>query len=426
MRRLRAVAVGALCAGAVAAAPSTAAAAVTELISVDAFGGFANGSSFVQDISAKGRLVAFTSFASDLVPGDTNGSPSAHSGIDVFVRDRKARTTERVNVSSSGAQANGSSLSADLSADGRFVAFPSPATNLVAGDTNDRQDVFLRDRHSGVTERVSVTSAGAQANSDSAGGVVSADGRFVAFESAASNLVPGDTNGRTDVFVRDRRTGVTRSTSAGGNSDSISPSISDDGRYVAFTSFASNLAPGDANDNPDVFVYDVWTGATRPVSVSPAGTPGDAASFHVSLSGDGRLAAFSSLATNLAPGDTGGQQDIFVRDLRHGATQVVSVSATGAPGDGLSQLPALSPDGRFVVFDSFATNFVPQDSPLTPDLFLRELRTGGVERVVPDVHVSGPAALSDKAREVAFSSLSAGLVPGDANGVSDAFVRERR
>ena len=160
--------------------------------------------------------------------------------------------------------------------------------------------------------------------------------------------------------------------------------------------------------------------------VSPAGTPGNAASLHVSLSGDGRLAAFSSLATNLVPGNTGSRRTSSCATCAAARRSVVSVSATGAPGDGLSQLPALSPDGRFVVFDSFATNFVPHDSPLTPDLFLRELRTGGVERVVPDVHVSGPAALSDKAREVAFSSLSAGLVPGDANGVSDAFVRERR
>jgi Tol biopolymer transport system component len=427
MRRARtSAAIAVLC----AAAPSTAGAAVTELVSVDAFGGLANESSFVQDISDDGRLVAFTSFASDLVPGDTNGAVNPNSGIDVFLRDRRTRTTERVNVSSAGAQADGASLSADLSPDGRVVAFPSAATNLVPGDTNDHQDAFIRDVRSGATERVSVSSAGTQGNSDSFSAVVSGGGRFVAFDSAASNLVPGDTNGRTDVFVRDRRTGVTVLVSAGaggvpGNGDSLSPSISDDGREVAFTSFASNLAPGDINATADVFVHGLRTGTTRHVSVSDAGAPANAASFDVSLSGDGRLAVFSSLATNLVPGDTNGQQDVFARDLHRDTTERVSLSATGAQADGLSQIPAVSPDGRFVVFDSFATNLVPGDTPLTPDLFLRERRTGALERVIGNVHVSGPAFLSAKAREVAFASLSPNLVPGDTNGHSDVFVRVR-
>ena len=425
MIRLRAVATASLCAGGLAAAAPTAGADTTELISVDAFGGLGNGSSFVQDISADGRLVAFTSFASDLVPGDTNGSPNPNSGIDVFVRDRKARRTERVNVSGSGAQADNSSLGADLSAGGRFVVFPSTATNLVPGDTNDRQDVFLRDRRSGVTERVSVSGTGAQADRDSGSGAVSADGRFVAFESTASNLVPGDVNSRSDVFVRDRRTGVTSSVSAGGNGDSLSPSISDDGAQVAFTSFASNLAAGDVNANADVFVHDLRTGTTRQASVSSAGAPGDAASADVSLGGDARLAVFSSVAANLVPGDTNRQQDVFLRDLRRGMTERVSLSPAGAQADRVSQLPAISPDGRFAVFDSFATNLLP-GGPVVPDLFLRELRTGALERVVPGVRVSGPAALSDKAREVAFASLSPNLVPGDTNGASDAFVRDRR
>jgi Tol biopolymer transport system component len=415
------LAIVALC----AAAPASAAAATTELVSVDVFGGFANGSSFVQDISADGRIVAFTSFASDLVPGDTNGATNPSAGLDVFVRDRSTGTTERVNVSSTGGQANGASLSADLSADGRVVAFPSAAANLVTGDTNDRQDVFVHERRSGATERVNVSSAGAQANSDSFSAVVSRDGRFVAFDSVASNLVAGDTNGRSDVYVRDRRTGVTTSVSAGGNGDSFSPSISDDGDQVAFTSFASNLAPGDANGNADVFVHDLRTGTTKQVSVSGAGAPANAASFDVSLTGDGRIAAFSSRATNLVPLDSNGEQDVFVRDERKGTTERVSVSTTGAQADGLSQIPALSPDGRFVVFDSFATNLVPGDSPLTPDLFLHERRTGATERVIPDVHVSGPAALSDKAREVAFATLAPNLVPGDTNGFSDVFVRVR-
>jgi hypothetical protein len=146
----------------------------------------------------------------------------------------------------------------------------------------------------------------------------------------------------------------------------------------------------------------------------------------VSLSDNGRIAVFSSTATNLVTADTNGQQDVFARDLRRGTTERVSLSGTGAQANSLSQLPAVAPGGRFVVFDSFATNLVPGDTPLTPDLFLRDRKAGSTEPVVPGVHVSGPTALSARAREVAFATLSPGLVPGDMNGQADVFVRVRR
>src|SRR5205823_5466864 len=228
-------------------------------------GAEANGTSFAPAISADGRFVAFPSEATNLVPGDTNGV------TDVFVRDRRTGTTERVSVSSAGAEANGTSFTPAISADGRFVAFSSDATNLVGRDTNGAVDVFVNDRMTGMTERVSVDSTGAQANAASIEQfcpALSGDGRFVAFESDATNLVPGDTNGVADVFVHDRLTATTErvsvdSAGAQANDKSDFPAISADGSVVAFVSTASNLVPDDTNvcgsfmtpgSCPDLFV----------------------------------------------------------------------------------------------------------------------------------------------------------------------------
>ncbi len=187
------------------------------------------------------------------MPGDTNDS------VDVFVRDRKLGTTRRVSVSSTGAQGNSGSFGPAISSAGRYVSFSSDASNLVPGDTNAAQDVFVRDRKLGTTRRVSVSSTGAQGNSVSFDPAISSAGRYVSFSSFASNLVPGDTNGTVDVFVRDRELGTTRrvsvsSTGAQGNRLSFDPAISSAGRYVAFSSAASNLVPGDTNGSFDVFV----------------------------------------------------------------------------------------------------------------------------------------------------------------------------
>ena len=226
--------------------------------------------------------------------------------------------TKRVSLSSAGAEGNRGSSFPSISADGHFVAFESSASNLVGGDTNDFGDVFVRNRWSGKTKRVSVSSAGAQGNLGSARASISAGGRFVAFEAAAWNLVGGDTNGESDVFVRDRRTGKTRrvsvsSAGAEGNGGSSRASISADGRFVAFYSFASNLVGGDTNGSFDVFVRNRWTGKTKRVSVSSAGAEGNNDSFSPSISADGRFVAFHSFASNLVGGDTNGFGDVFVR-----------------------------------------------------------------------------------------------------------------
>ncbi len=275
----------------------------TERVSVDSVGGQANGDSFAAGISADGRFVAFTSLASNLVPGDTNDTH------DVFVHDRQTGATERATVDSSGREGDGQSIGTALSADGRFVVFYSLATNLVPGDTNGLRDVFVRDRQSGTTERVSVNSSGVQGNADSGEGTISADGRFVAFDSLASNLVPFDGNASVDCFVRDRQTGTTERVSvdsSGHEADSFSdsPAIDAHGRVVAFSSHATNLVPGDTNGRYDVFVHDRQTGATERVSVDSSGGQAFGDSRVFGIDGNGRFVPFVSDADNLVPSDT--------------------------------------------------------------------------------------------------------------------------
>src|SRR5262249_7249874 len=242
----------------IAAAPAP---GFTELVSVSSAGTQGNQDSEMPSISANGRFVAFASFSDTLVPGDTNGV------ADVFVHDRLTGTTERVSVSSAGGQGNGASGILDgmagpsISADGRFVTFDSEATNLVKGDTNGVADVFVHDRLTGTTERVSVSSAGAQGNGGSFGGTISDDGNRVAFASFSDTLVAGDTNFTEDIFVHDRGTGATVRVSVAsdgtqGDNMSVEPDLNGDGHLVAFGSFASNLVGNDLDGTVDVFVHD--------------------------------------------------------------------------------------------------------------------------------------------------------------------------
>ncbi|MDP9237921.1 MAG: hypothetical protein M3P30_11100 [Chloroflexota bacterium] len=381
----------------------------TERVSLDSAGAQGNEASGGSSISADGRYVAFASLASNLVPGDTNDNP------DVFVHDRITGVTERMSVDSAGVRS--------ISADGRYVAFDSFASNLVPGDTNGTGDVFVHDRLTGATERVSVDSAGAQGNDDSSGRLsISADGRYVAFFSQASNLVPGDTNDNPDVFVHDRITGVTERMSvdsAGNQGNSYSyqgPSISADGRYVAFDSFASNLVAGDTIGRDDVFVHDRVTGATERVSVDSGGTQGDSPSWGPSINGDGRYVAFVSMAANLLPPGyaNGAGPDVFVHDRMTGQTELVSWGYGNATG-----LPAISADGRDVAFS------------LVTDVFVRDRITGATEQVSVDSAGtdgnawSGVPSISADGRYVAFDSQASNLVPDDTNGWGDVFVRDR-
>ncbi len=352
----------------------------TERVNVDSSGAQANNSSPTWEndssISADGRYVAFTSYASNLVPGDTNNIQ------DIFVHDRLSGVTQRVSVDSFGIEGDNIDYHPAISADGRFVTFDSWSTNLVAGDTNANADVFVHDRQSGVTERVSVDSLGTQGNSPSSHPSISGDGRFVAFESTASNLVPGFTSGFEDVFVHDRQTGVTEIVSMSslgldGNGHSTHASISADGNYVAFHSHATNLANRlDVNGWRDIFVRDRQAGVTEIVSLDSFGMQANYQSLEPSISADGRYVAFDSAATNFEPWDTNGVADIFVHDRQSGVTELVSVNSLGGLANNGSYLPSISADGRSVAFQSHATNLVAGDTNGLEDIFAHDRWTG--------------------------------------------------
>jgi Tol biopolymer transport system component len=416
---------------ALVAGPALAAAPTTERVSVSSSGTQAKRGSMFPAISADGRYIAFSSKASNLVAGDTNGRP------DVFVRDRTTGTTHRVNVSSSGTQANARSSFPAISADGRYIAFLSEASNLVAGDTNGLRDVFVRDRATGTTRRVNVSSSGTQANSRSMSPAISADGRYVAFTSKARNLVAGDTNAAFDVFVRDRTTGTTHrvsvsssGTQASGRSRSDFPAISADGRYIAFASTAHNLVAGDTNGKPDVFVRNRATGTTRRVSVSSSGAQANGWwSGFPAISADGRYVAFESNASNLVAGDTNGGSDVFVRDRTSRTTRRVSVSSSGTQANYGGGSPAISADGRYIAFYSSASNLVAGDTNAAFDVFVRDRATGTTQRMnVSSSGTQGNAGswspeISADGRYVAFVSHASNLVAGDTNDTFDVFVR---
>ena len=392
-----------------------------------------------------------------------------------------ARTT-RVSVSSSRQQGDRPSWTAGVSASGRFVAFTSQATDLGPGDTNERQDAFVIDRKTGRTQRVSVSSSGAQAkagpNPDggSAALGISANGRYVLFRSDAPDLVPGDTNGKMDAFVHDRLTGKTRRIppaglgvyagalsangryavlqadenvyrydlrrghlfplTAGANGWSEEPAITAGGRYVAFTSSASNLVRGDTNKLPDVFVRDVRTGKTTRVSVRSDGKQGVGKRYSngsnaPTISGDGRRVAFHSDMRNLVQGDTNGVFDIFMHDRLSGKTQRVSVSSTGRQSNAESGGgESFSADGRYVAFSSLATNLVGNDRNDITDVFIRDLRTNRTQLVSLGMDGQGDDAswiglgnaFTRDGRHLLFASWAANLVAGDTNGVADVFL----
>jgi Tol biopolymer transport system component len=410
---------------------------VTQRVSVDSNGVEANNYSLGTAISGDGRYVAFTSNATNLVPGDTNAV------LDVFVRDRQTGITEIASVDSNGTPGNGGSDQPAISADGRYVAFVSSASNLAPGDTNGMADVFVHDRQTGTTELASVSTGGTLENGGSYQPSISADGRYVAFGSVASNLVTGDANGMFDIFVRDRQTGTTELVSvstggAQGNSNCFQPTISADGRYVAFGSYATNLVTGDTNGAFDAFVHDRQTGSTVRASVGSGGLQANSAVYNPTMSSDGRYVAFSSIADNLVPGDTNTDLDVFVHDLQTGTTERASLDSTGAQGNGDSgyyNAPtiSLSSDGRYVAFSSEATNLVPgtDANGFELDVFVRDRQAATTERV--SVSSSGAqgnnqceaVSISGDGRFVAWDSAASNFVPGDTNGTNDIFVHDR-
>jgi len=341
---------------------------VTRRVSVSSAGGEGNGDSFDPSFSANGRRVAFSSSASNLVAGDSNSS------TDVFVHSLETGKTRRVSRRSNGRQGGGTSAAPSISATGRFVAFQSAAPNLVGGDTNGVLDVFVHDLRTRATRRVSVRSNGRQGGARSSSASISANGRRVAFESRAP-LTRRARNGKDDVFLRNLNTNRTRLVSAGAGGGS--PSISANGRRVAFHSGGRGLAPG-PHRSGDVFVRSLRTGNAR--RVVPAGRRKVVWTSDPSMSANGRRVAFESLVRDL-PGDTYRGENVFVHNLKTARMRWVSVGQGGVAGDCESRLPSISPNGRRVGFQSYSSNLVPGDENDDWDVFVRSLRTGTTERM---------------------------------------------
>ncbi len=405
----------------------------TTLVSAALDGSPVTGRSGPPSVSADGRFVAFGSPGRNLVAGDTNRAD------DVFVRDVRTGVTTRVSVGTGGVQANGPSGSPSISADGRFVAFSSGATNLVADDTNRGQDVFVHDRETGVTTRVSVGAGGSQGNDESFHPVISADGRFVAYDSYASNLVGNDTNGGYDVFEYDRQSGATirvslDSNGREGNGWSMRPSISADGRIVSFESEASNLALfPDTNHATDVFVRDTASGRTDRISVNADGAQGNSASRFATMSADGRYLAYQSYASNLVPGDTNARGDLFLFDRQAFTVTRLNLLPTGEqdPGGGTDGvLPSISADGRYIAFESGADGLVPPDFNGRWDIYVRDRDTATTARV--SVASDGTQANSDSmmpsisadGRHVAFASFATNLGVDSSEWSSNVYLRD--
>jgi len=405
-------------------------AAAVELISVDIHAVAGNAPSNSVAINADGTFVAFYSDANDLVTGDRNGFR------DVFVRNRQTHTTELVSVNDAGVQANADSHALGdapaISGDGQVIAFYSDATNLVTGDGNGETDVFVRLRGSGQTQIASVATDGSQGNGPSLSPSITADARYVAFQSLAANLVFDDTNNVADIFVRDLVANTTERVcdQIQGNNYSYGPSISADGNFVAFTSAATNFVPHDTNNHLDVFVCNRQTGVIDLVSISTTGVQGNGDSVLPAISMDGRFVAFKSVASNLVPNDNNGVADVFVRDRLMGTTERVSVNTHGGDSDGASFPPSIDYSGRVVAFGSEADNLVPHDENGVSNVFARDRQSG----VTIEVDLNDPGqqanpgtlnvspSVSGDGTAVGFISLASNLVTNDFNGVSDVYL----
>ncbi|KAA3604859.1 MAG: hypothetical protein DWQ01_19820 [Planctomycetota bacterium] len=343
---------------------------------------------------------------------------------------------ERLSLDSLGIEGNGISNSVSLSRDQRYFVFSSQADNLVAGDNNQAEDVFLRDRILGTTTRVSLTSAGLEAQGDSQEPRISLNGQFVVFTSTAEDLVPGDTNGTWDVFVRDLSSGQTEKISLGdqgqeGTGFSFQPSISEDGRFVSFVSFADNLVPGDSNGSIDLFLHDRLLATTVRISQGLGGQDSNGNSFG-RISANGDFVVLESDASNLVAGDGNGFADIFVWERSTGGMERVNLGPGGVEADGLSFKAWLSSDGNWVCFSSYAGNLTALDSNPDADCFLFDRNSGALELVNRNTRgeqgndYAAELTCSDDGRYVAFQSDADNLADGILDQWSNVFVRDRQ
>jgi Tol biopolymer transport system component len=373
---------------AVPAAPGPAAGAPapageTILVSIGLGGHPANGPSERASISADGHLVVFTSHASNLVAGDHN-----HCS-DVFLRDLDRATTVRVDRGLKGRESNGcTGIDPIISADGRYAVYSADSTNLVRGVRDGRSHIYRTDLRTGETVLVSAAADGTPGNGDSMRPTISADGRYVAFATSADNLIPGDTPASTwDTVVRDMATGnVVRTSAAGdgtpGDAASDGTQIGADGRYVTFFSNATNLVEGDTNKKVDEFLHDRTTGRTTRLSVSAAGVQSDQITIGGTISDDNRYVVLNSHATNLTPDSPNtGQNHIYLQDLEEGTLRLMDKGADGVPAPGGTFWASITGDGRHIPMASSGPALVDGDTNKVRDIFVADLPEGTLRRV---------------------------------------------
>ncbi len=386
-----------------------------------------NRTSSAPSVNFDGRWVSFASDASNLAPGDGNGV------ADVFLRDQQTGAIELVSRTVGGVSADLGGDEPSVSDDGSRIAFRSAATNLAGPVGTALTHIYVRDRTTGTTTRISVASDGTSANGMSDAPRISGNGRYVTFTSAASNLVTADGNDHWDVFVHDLVTGTTEAVSALANGttaagDSTAPAISADGDVIAFASTAANLVGGDTNSGSDVFRRDRTAATTTRVSVSTGGVQVGPGSAAPAISADGRLIAFTSSASNVIANDTNFATDVFVRNLNTLTTSMVSVDGGDVQGEGSSHHPTVSADGRYVAFVTPA-QLVADDENHVEDIYVRDRLRAKTRRISTttlqgEVHApSRTPALSGDGASIAYASSASDLIDGDHNQADDVFVR---
>lgn len=475
------------------------------LVTIGSTGNVGDADTYAAAMSGDGSIIAFESIATDLVSGDDNGVS------DLFIRDTIAGTTTRV-LGTGGSQGGFSVDVYDISEDGTQVLFGTFSNNYVLNDTNDSTDLFVYNTQSGIIERVSVDSMGNEANGASQTAQMDASGRYITFESKATNLDPNDSTSLKDVFLHDRQTGVTqlvnytrlnnhqdslisavspciaaqsnmikigfrsahpmdfdediyglydifarnmnnntttRITNAdlggpypvhAGVKSSLDPSSSNTGRYIAFSTNAQNLGFDPSLLEPDknldliqsqIIRLDQQTGLVTPISLNISGKYSNSSSDEPSINSSGTLIGYSSYATDLVADDTNNLKDIFVSEVS-GQTYRVNVASDGSESNGLSIHPAIASQSRIIAFESSATNLVTNDNNNRSDIFIHELDSAVTERVSistlgveSDQHSRSPA-ISQDGRYVVFENSSDVLVTGDTNNSQDIFMRDRQ
>lgn len=400
----------------------------TELISISSSQASANDESSAAAFTSDGRFVVFESAATNLVPNDTNAKR------DIFLRDRLHHTTVRVSVSTSGTEANDNSSSPSISKDGKLVVFSSSADNLVTGGRRGGQ-VYLRNLETNETRCISVNAAGEMGNFSSGAPMISADGRYVVFMSSASNLVSNDNNDKMDIFLCDLQSHTIELVSISSNGEqadnfSYSAAIDGNGSHIVFASHATNLVANDYNGASDVFLRDIQKHTTVRLSVSSDNSEADYASGSPSISEDGRYVVFDSSASNLVANDTNEKKDIFLRDIENNTTKRLSISSTSEQANDSSYFPHISGDGAYVVFDSYASNLVPAlgTTPYS-QVYIHGVESGRTACISKNLSGEYSGGISEwsfigSGEYVSFQSYASDIVSNDTNGKRDIFLAD--